>query len=132
MCGISRNRGSVAAVRGPHALMFVLLVGATANGAAPERAPPEKEVPRSGKPLDLRTPDINKLVSAEELARLIKGRVDSDVDEIKVEGARELRPPDTPVVWPGLLAPFWALAHPTQAWRILAPIPVDQMRNAGK
>ena len=26
-------------------------------------------------------------------------------------------------MWPGILAPFWAVLHPTQAWRIFAPIP---------
>jgi len=26
-------------------------------------------------------------------------------------------------VWGGVAAPFWALLHPTQAWRILLPIP---------
>jgi len=26
-------------------------------------------------------------------------------------------------IWPGILAPFWAVLHPTQAWRIFAPIP---------
>lgn len=26
-------------------------------------------------------------------------------------------------VWGGVAAPFWALLHPTQAWRVLLPIP---------
>jgi len=26
-------------------------------------------------------------------------------------------------VWAGVAAPFWALLHPTQAWRVLLPIP---------
>lgn len=132
VCGVPRKRGSVAALPGPHALLLALLVGGTASAAAPERAPPQKEVATPRKPLDLRAPDINTLVSPEELERLLKGNVDSGADEVKVEGARDLQPPDTPVVWPGLLAPFWALAHPTQAWRIFAPLPADQMKKAGK
>jgi hypothetical protein len=129
--GISSNHGG-SPFTGQPALLLALLVSVAASAAAPERAHLEKEVATPRKPLDLRAPDINTLVSAEELERLLKGSVDSDADEVKVEGARDLRPPDTPVVWPGLLAPFWALANPTQAWRIFAPLPADQMKNIGK
>ena len=40
-------------------------------------------------------------------------------------------PTFTPRVWPGIAAPFWALFHPTQAWRIFAPIPPDQAKDIG-
>jgi hypothetical protein len=67
------------------------------------------------------------LVSAEELERLLAGTAaeEIDIDEVQVERRSGL-PPDRPPVWPGLLAPFWALTHPTQAWRIFAPLPADQ------
>jgi hypothetical protein len=36
----------------------------------------------------------------------------------------------TPNVWGGIAAPLWAVLHPTQAWRIFAPLPPDQARRA--
>ena len=85
------------------------------------------------KPLDLRTPDITKLFSQQELQRVLARTIDPDIEEVEVEGARGRSPPppDTPTVWPGLLAPFWAITHPTQAWRILAPLPPDQAKGVG-
>jgi hypothetical protein len=59
-------------------------------------------------------------------------KMESDnIEEIEVEGARVPAPTFTPRVWPGIAAPFWALLHPTQAWRIFAPIPPDQARTIG-
>ncbi len=110
-------------------LMVVMLVCVTASAAEPESVSTRKEVSTPSKPLDLRTPDITKILSAEELDRLVRGTIDQDIEEVKVEGVRELSPPDTPVVWPGFLAPLWALAHPTQAWRIFAPLPPDQVKD---
>ena len=85
------------------------------------------------KPLDLRVPDITKLFSQQELQRVLARAIDPDLEEVEVEGARGriAPPPDTPTVWPGLLAPFWAVTHPTQAWRILAPLPPDQAKGIG-
>jgi len=118
-------------------LTFVVLMSASlahfaASAAEPESTSNEKAVPPPSRPLDLRTPDITELLSADELAQLIKGTVDTDLNEVKVEGVRDLPPPDTPVVWPGLLAPLWALTHPTQAWRIFAPLPSDQVKDDGE
>jgi hypothetical protein len=28
-------------------------------------------------------------------------------------------------IWEGIAAPFWAMLHPTQAWRIFLPIPSE-------
>jgi hypothetical protein len=48
-----------------------------------------------------------------------------DEDQVTVVAPVELAPMHDPVrdVGGGLFAPFWALLHPTQAWRIFAPIP---------
>src|ERR1700754_2287188 len=54
-----------------------------------------------------------------------------NIEEVEVEGARVPAPTFTPRVWPAIAAPFWALLHPTQAWRILAPMPPDQARAIG-
>ena len=84
------------------------------------------------KPLDLRAPDITRLFSQQELQRVLAKTIDPDIEEVEVEGVRGRRapPPDTPTVWPGILAPVWAITHPTQAWRILAPLPPDQAKGS--
>ena len=90
----------------------------------PTAAPPPK-------PLDLRPPDITKLYTPRQLDRLIAKMESDNIEEIEVEGARVPAPTFTPRVWSGIAAPFWALFHPTQAWRIFAPIPPDQAREFG-
>jgi hypothetical protein len=103
-----------------------LALACTAAHAADDAAadPPPKR-------LDLRAPDISKLYTHRQLERLI-ARMEADfIEKIEVEGARIPPPQFTPRVWPGIFAPFWALANPTQAWRILAPIPPDQARHIG-
>lgn len=89
--------------------------------------------PTAAKPLDLKLPDITQLFTQEQINRILAGTRDPDtIEEVEVEGLRRrARPPNTPVissplVSAGLFSPFWALAHPTQAWRIFAPIPPDQ------
>ncbi len=83
------------------------------------------------KPLDLRAPDNSKLYTHRQLERLIAKMEADFIEKIEVEGARIPAPEFTPRVWPAILAPFWALANPTQAWRIFAPIPPDQARHIG-
>jgi hypothetical protein len=83
------------------------------------------------KPLDLRAPDITKLYTHRQLDRLIAKMEADFIERIEVEGARIPPPEFTPRVWPGIFSPLWALLNPTQAWRILAPIPPDQARSIG-
>jgi hypothetical protein len=83
------------------------------------------------KALDLRPPDITRLYTRQQLDRLIAKMEAENIEEIEVEGARVPAPTFTPRVWPAIAAPFWALLHPTQAWRIFAPIPPDQARDIG-
>ena len=33
-------------------------------------------------------------------------------------------------MWGGVLAPIWALMHPTQSWRILLPVPPEKVAPA--
>jgi hypothetical protein len=87
--------------------------------------------PAPSKPLDLRPPQITKLYTPRQLDQLIAKMEAENIEEIEVEGARIPPPTFTPRVWPGIAAPFWALLHPTQAWRILAPIPPDRARDIG-
>ena len=79
------------------------------------------------RPLDLRPPDIMNLFGAKEIARILAKTYDDDIEGVEVRGHRVIEPTTTPDVWGGLAAPFWALAHPSQAWRIFAPLPPDQI-----
>ena len=77
--------------------------------------------------LDLRPPKITDVLSEVAIARALSTTRDPEtIEEIEVEGSRNKAAPLTPVVPGGILAPFWAVLHPTQAWRILAPLPPDQ------
>ena len=105
------------------AIAATLALACTAAHAEEQAAAPPP------KPLDLRAPDISKLYTHRQLERLIAKMEADFIERIEVEGARMPAPQFTPRVWPGIAAPFWALFNPTQAWRILAPIPPDQARQ---
>jgi len=65
--------------------------------------------------------------SQQAIDRALRPARDPDMlEEVEVEGGRFKAEPRSPVVPGGILAPFWALLNPTQAWRILAPLPPDQ------
>jgi hypothetical protein len=102
-------------------VVTLALAGATARADDESAETPPQQ-------LDLRPPDITKLYTSEQLQQLIAKLDAKNIEEIEVEGARMPPPIFTPQVWPAIAAPFWALFHPTQAWRILAPLPPDQAR----
>ena len=109
----------------------VLMAAALGLACAAVRADDKAAATPPPKPLDLRPPDITKLYTPRQLERMIAKMESDNIEEIEVEGARVPAPTFTPRVWPGIAAPFWALLHPTQAWRIFAPIPPDQARTIG-
>ena len=91
-----------------------------------------QKAPTMSRRLDLRPPKINDLFSQATIDRMLSASRDRDtIEEVEVEGRRTPVTPRTPAVPGGILAPFWALAHPTQAWRILAPLPPDQAATIG-
>ena len=94
---------------------------ATAAVATTPTKPPHK-------PLDLRAPNITHLFTSEQLNKILAVTFRENIEEVEVEGERD-RLRDTPNVWPGIAAPFWALLNPTQSWRIFAPLPPDQTRG---
>ncbi|HKU16810.1 MAG TPA: hypothetical protein VJQ52_20625 [Steroidobacteraceae bacterium] len=109
-----------------------MLAGADAwseDDAAAATAPTAATAP--ARRLDLRPPDITKLLTPKQLEDLLEKLDKENIEEVEVEGGRVPAPSFTPRVWAGIAAPFWALFHPTQAWRILAPIPPDQARFIG-
>jgi hypothetical protein len=82
-------------------------------------------------PLDLRAPDIEDILTPQQIADALASTREGNIEEIEVEGVRTVAPPSSPDVWLAIAAPFWALLHPTQAWRIFAPIPFDRARWIG-
>lgn len=79
-------------------------VGATANGS-----------------INLTPPDIRTVVSPQELSEPLPTPAEQqdaeEADTVQVRAA-----PTAPDVPGGFGALWWALRHPTQAWRIVAPV----------
>ncbi len=77
--------------------------------------------PAPARRLDLRVGDIRKYMTPEEFRALITGR-EEDRNTIVVQADAPLLPMKSELDVPGgILAPFWALAHPTSAWRLFLP-----------
>ena len=120
----------------PSLMISGLAVGALLSGIslAAEQAPAATAAVATNptspprKPLDLRPPNITHLFTSEQLNKVLAASFREDIEEVEVEGERD-RMPNTPNVWPGIAAPFWALVNPTQSWRIFAPLPPDQTRS---
>lgn len=123
----------------PSLMVCVVAVGALLSGPslAAEQTPastaattvPAKPATPPRKPLDLRVPNITHLFTSEQLNKILAASfVREDIEEVEVEEER-LRGPNTPTVWPGIAAPFWAMLNPAQSWRIFAPLPPDQTRG---
>ena len=91
-----------------------------ANGAPSKRtAAPHK--------LDLRLPDIRTIFSPDVIDQVLSKARDRDtIEEVEVEGVRTRIAPGTPDVPAGWFSAFWAFAHPSDAWRIFAPLPPDR------
>ena len=111
--------------------ILALIAGLCIAGVALAADPPKqnrvelKQVPTAR--LDLRAPKITELFSQAEIDRMLRATRDPDtIEEVEVEGSRGQPLPGTPDVPGGIFAPFWALAHPPQAWRIFAPLPPDR------
>ena len=87
--------------------------------SAPTAIPVAKPAPR--KPLNLSVGDVRTYMMPSEY-RAALGAPDADKNTVVVEAKRELLPmkSDQPVPG-GIIAPFWALAHPLQSWRIFLP-----------
>jgi hypothetical protein len=71
-------------------------------------------------PLDLRIGDVRKYMTPEEFRAIVSGNEERNT--VLVEANRPLLPMKFEEPVPGgLIAPFWALANPLQAWRIFVP-----------
>jgi hypothetical protein len=100
--------------------------GARALAADPPPTNALASVPAAAKPLpaarplDLRVGDIRKYMTPEEFRALLGTADESNTVIVKADAP--LAPMKSQLDVPGgLIAPFWALAHPTQAWRLFLP-----------
>jgi len=115
-------------VRWVAGIAALALAGPTIAADVPTGASSKPPQSATQKRLDLRIPSITELYTPEQLeAMLGNTRSDGDLEEVEVPGRRVQFTPD---VWGGLGAPVWALLNPTQAWRIIAPIPPDRIHAA--
>lgn len=109
-----------------------MLLGAAAEAADPPARPvpleptaapsttPAAKAPPITKPLDLRVGNIRSYMTPEEF-RALSGPVDES-NTVIVKADAPLVPMRSELDVPGgIIAPFWALAHPTKAWRIFLP-----------
>lgn len=70
--------------------------------------------------LNLKAPDIHTVMTSEQIAAAIPNPEDTEVVEpesVQVHGGT---PP--PYVPGGFAALYWAALHPSEAWRIVAPV----------
>jgi hypothetical protein len=108
----------------PAAVCFKLtghcVEGSRSTAAKAGPAAPAKDGSSARRPLNLNAPDVRTVVSAEELKEPLPsdGQItetqESDTVSVKAES-------DAPDVPGGFGALWWALNHPSQAWRIVAP-----------
>jgi hypothetical protein len=109
-------------------LATALLVLATAvqaeppqrNSTAPRPGAPVKPGTTSPAPLKLQVGDVRKYMMPGEYRAAIEAP-DAEKSTILVEGQRVLPVKSTDPIPPAIVAPFWAIAHPTKAWRIFVP-----------
>jgi hypothetical protein len=111
----------------------LLMLGDIAAAGDRPKVDPPKQSATAPKRLDLRAPDITKVLSQAQLKEVLSKTLDPRIEEVEVEGRRsgQQPPPSSPTVWPTIAAPFWAVLHPTQSWRIVAPMPPDQASRIG-
>lgn len=91
--------------------------GPPAAASRPATSPPQ--------PLKLRLTQaqLDALIARFDADR---GATDVDsLDGVTVTAPRQAVPmrDDTTDIWGGVAAPVWALLHPSEAWRILLPVP---------
>jgi hypothetical protein len=102
---------------------------AASASQAPARAQPSAPAPALPKRLDLRVGDIRNYMTPEEFRALLTGR-EEERNTIVVQADAPLLPMKSDLDVPGgIIAPFWALANPHKAWRLLLPDPRVNILN---
>jgi hypothetical protein len=115
VCAAAEAAEPVASSQTPSVAPVVVTAPASTRSAFPEAKP------HPTKPLDLRIGDVRKYMMPNEFNAALSAP-DADSDTVVVEAHREQLPMKFEKPVPGgIIAPFWALAHPLQSWRILVP-----------
>jgi hypothetical protein len=81
-------------------------------GSEPGKAP--------NRPLNLAAPDVRTVVPADQLKEPLPSQ-DQEADAQEAETVQVKAGPGGPEVPSGFASIWWAVTHPTQAWRILSP-----------
>jgi hypothetical protein len=122
----SKCRQAISTVR--ILIPLVSLVFGTAYAAEPADATPVRLMHAVGQPtrapLDLRVPDLHRVMSHSELLAEM-GSISDDEDSIEVVAAPALVPMSFDAVVPlGIIDSVrWSVDHPAQTWRIVLPVP---------
>lgn len=69
---------------------------------------------------DLKAPDIHAVMTSEQIAAAIPAYDETEVIEPETVQVHSETPP--PYVPGGFAALYWAALHPSDAWRIVAPV----------
>ena len=103
------------------AIVFMWVFGSAARAAEPPKAPAKPATaPRA---LDLRVGSIRKYMMPNEFGAALTAP-DAEKNTVVVEAERELVPMKSLQPVPNsIIAPFWAIAHPLQAWKVFVPDP---------
>jgi hypothetical protein len=81
----------------------------------------KKAAPSQKGPLNLAAPDVRTVVSEDELKQPLQ--TSEEITEIQEAGTVSVKgESNAPEVLGGFGALWWALNHPSQAWRIFTPI----------
>lgn len=117
-------------------IVVALAISVTQTVAADEPDAPPASAPAGVEPaegdLDLRAPSLHEVYTEEQIEAFLANAKSEEDSDVEVESTRERPPTVTPEIWPAIAAPFWALFHPSQAWRIFVPMPPDQTRGMDK
>jgi hypothetical protein len=76
--------------------------------------------PPTPRVLDVKPPDIHQVMSAEQIAAAIPNPDETEIIDPETVAVRGDVP--APYVPSGFGALYWAAIHPTDSWRILAPV----------
>lgn len=91
--------------------------------AKPAVSPPASPRPAEVKPLDLHVGKVRDYMTPKEYAALLDQAAEDD-NTVIVKANAPLLPMRTELdVSGGILAPYWAIRHPKNAWRIFLPDP---------
>ena len=94
--------------------------GAKASAAKGATHSASKDGSSAQRPLNLTAPDVRTVVSADELKEPLPSN--EQVAEVQEAGTVSVKSEGVPTDVPGGLgAIWWALNHPSQAWRIVVP-----------